>query len=145
MSFTQRWTEVHEPLATLAPITANGTQGEHNTGWVDMENYYRIIILLNIGTPQQGATIDIDVEEATSNAGAGIQNIAGKTITQVVAADTEGIVAIELRAEELTMGYSFVNVEVTVGTDAYTYGLWVFGVIPHYAPVPVTAWQEIMP
>ncbi len=145
MSYTQRWTEVHEPLATLAPITANGTVGEHNTGWVNMENYYRMVILLNIGTPAQGATIDIDVEEATDNAGAGIQNIAGKTITQVVAADTEGIVAIELRGEELTQGYSFVNVEVTVAVDAYTYGLYVFGTVPHYAPVPVTAWQEIMP
>ncbi len=143
-SYTERWTEVHEPLATLAPITANGTVGAHDTGWVDMENYYRMIILLNIGTPAQGATIDIDVEEATDNAGTGIQNIAGKSITQVVAADTEGIIAIELRAEELTMGYSFVNVEVTVAVDTYTYGLWVIGMIPHYAPVPVTAWQEIV-
>lgn len=145
MSYTQRWTEVHEPLATLAPTTANGLVAEHNTGWVDMENYHRMIILLNIGEPGQGATIDVDVEEATSNAGAGIQNIAGKSITTVVAADSGGIVAIELRGEELTQGYSFINVEVIVTNAAYTYGLYVFGTIPHYAPVPVTAWQEIMP
>ena len=144
MSYTQRWTEVHEPLATLAPITANGTVGEHNTGWVDMENYYRMVILLNLGTPAQGATINIDVEEATDNDGTGIQNIAGKSITQVVAADTEGIVAIELRGEELTQGYSFINIEVTVAVDTYTYGLWVVGCVPHYAPVPVTGWQEIV-
>ena len=52
--------------------------------------------------------------------------------------------AIELRSEELTQGYSFINVEVSVGVDTYTYGLWVIGMVPHYAPTPVTAWQEIV-
>ena len=141
-SYTERFTEVHEPLATIAPTAANWAVGEHNTGWVDMENYHRMVILLNIGAPQQGATIDIDVEEATDNVASGAQNL--KSITQVVAADTEGIVAIELRSEEVTQGYSFINVEVTIGTDFYIYGLWVFGTVPHYAPVPVTAWHEIV-
>jgi len=147
MSYTQRFTEWFEPLANISPQAANGVVGVHNSGFVFVGNYHRIIVLLHIGEPAGASTIDVDVEEATTAAGAGTVNIAGKSIATIVAAGAGSIVAIELRTEEMNVANDFdwINVEVTVGVAAYTYSLYVFGFEPRFPPVPVTAWQEIVP
>lgn len=146
MSYTARFSENFELLGSLSPETANGTVGEHNTGYVSLENFHRVIIMITAGEAGGASTIDVDVEEGTSAAGAGAQNIAGKTITQLVAADEGDTVYIELRTAELDVNndYSFINVEVTIAVDTFTSDVKIFGFTPRFAPVDVTNIAEIL-
>lgn len=147
MSYTQRWTEWNEPIAEISPQTANGAVGEHNSGYFFAGNHHRFVVLLHVGEPGGASTIDIDVEEATTAAGAGAQNIAAKAITQIVAADAGVQVAIEIRTEEMDVAndYDWLNIEVTVAVNTYTYSMQVFAFEPRYPPVPVTTWAEVVP
>lgn len=144
MDSTERFSEVVDVMAAIAPITANGTVAAHNSGYVDLADYHRTFTWLHVGTPAGASTIDVALWEATSAAGAGAALIAGKAITQVVAADAGVYVGIELRPEELSSGFSFVQAVVTVGTAAYTYSLVVFGLTSRYEPVGVTDFAEIV-
>lgn len=139
MSYTERFSEVHELLGNLSPQAANGVVGEHNTGWFFAGNHHRFIIMLTNGEPGGASTIDIDVEEATTAAGAGAQDIV-KAIAQQVAADAGETTLIELRTEEMDVpnDYDWLQIEVIVAVNTYTYDLKVFGVVPRYAPVDVT-------
>ena len=146
MTYTARFSENFELLANITPETANGAVGEHNTGYVSLEEYHRAIIMLTGGTPGGASTIDIDIEEATTAGGIGAQNLAGKSITTLVAADAGETIYIEVRTEELDVdgGYSFINAEVDVGVDTYVYDLKIFGFVPRHAPASVTNIAEIV-
>jgi hypothetical protein len=146
MSYTEAFDEVHELVASLSSQAANGTVGEHNTGWFYAGNFHRFQVVLTAGEPGGASTIDVDVEEATDNAGTGIQTIAGKTITQLAAADAGETVQIRLRTEEMDVpnDYDWLQIEVTVAVNTYTYDLKVWGIIPRFAPVSVTNIAEIV-
>ena len=147
MSYTERFTEVHDLLAHIPPLGANAQPGEHNTGWVDVSNYHRAVVLINPGECIASETIDVDIEEARDANGTGAQNV--KSITQIVCADSgEHPVAVELRMEELTQDYTHINAEVTVGglqPTMYYYDLLLFGIVPRYPAVPTALWGEIVP
>jgi len=146
-SYTERFTEVHVPLAVQAPD--GYAAGAHPTGWVNMERYHRAILVLNVGGMQQGATLDAALQQATDVAGTGAKAIAGKAITQLAqtGGDGDDLVAIELRTEELDVngGFSFVRVNPVVGVDVVVYSLILWGITSRYNPVPVTDWTEIIP
>jgi hypothetical protein len=133
-----------ELLDSIGATTANGVAGEHNTGWNDVSEFHRVLVLFDIGEPGQGATIDVDVEEAQDANGTGAQNVTGIAPAQIVAADTGGFVCIEFQTEDMTPGYRYINVEVTVANAAYTYAVKLFGHEARYPPVPVTNWHEVV-
>lgn len=152
MSYTERFTEVHDVLAALAPTAANGTVGTHNSAWASVADYHRVFALLHLGEAAQGATIDLALQQATVAAGTDAKAITvdnagavNKAITQVTATD-DGYVGIELRTAELDVpnGFDYVRAVVTVGTGTFTYSLYLFGLESRYEPVGVTDWQEII-
>lgn len=147
MSYTERYTEVHDYLGGLPPLAATGAVGAHPTGWMNMADYHRLFVWLDIGEPGQGATIDVAVWQATDAAGAGAVVIAAKAPAQIVAADTGDHVGIELRTEELnvTGGFSFVQVVVTVTNDVYTYSLVCWGIVSRYEAVGVADFLQVVP
>jgi hypothetical protein len=149
MSYTERFTEVHALLAHIPALLVNAIAGEHNTGWLDVSTCHRAVVLINpgewagIGTE----TIDMDVEEALDTNGTGARTL--KSITQITTADSgTHPVAVEVRGEEMTPGYGYINVEVTVGgllKTYYFYDVLVFGTVPRYVAVPIALWGEIVP
>ena len=146
MDAMEQFSEVFDVLAALAPITANGAVGAHVTGYFSLADAHRAFGFLHLGTPAQGATIDVSMQQATDAFGTGAKALAGKAPTQLVAGDSGGYVGIELQSEELdvTNGYEFAQVTVTVGTDTYTYSLVVFGGPLRYAPADVTDFIEVV-
>ena len=149
--YTEQFTEVHDILAALAPTTANGTQAAHVTGYVDMADYHRAFAMLHVGTPGGASTIDVTFQQAQDIAGLNakaLTNPAGgaKSLTQIVAGDAGVYAGVEIRSSEfdITNGFSFLQATVTVGTNTYTYGLVLFGIVSRYEPVGVTDWQEII-
>lgn len=145
-AYTNRFTEVHEPAAVLVPDSY--AAGIHTTGYVSMANRQRAVLLLGVGEMQATSTVDVQLWQATSAAGADAKIIAGKAITQLTQAGGDGddLVAIELRTEELDVNgeFAYVAAIVTVGNAASELSAVLLLGCTNYAPVPVTAWTEIV-
>lgn len=144
--YTARFSEMFCPLASMHADSF--AAGEHNSGYVALNNYHRAVILIDVGDLAATATLDVDLEQATSTAGAGAKAITGKSITQLTQAggDSDDLVCMELRTEELDVdgGFDCINVEVTVANAAAEFSVWIFGYEPRFPPVPVTGWTEVV-
>jgi hypothetical protein len=150
MSYTEEFTEVHNPLAA---IHANLYQAAvvQSTPYADLENYHRAVIILDVGDIAAGGALNMAVYQATNAAGTGRKGIpttAGQTklITQLTAADDRVCVAIELRTEELDVdgGFHHVRAEVTPTGANISFACVIFGIEPRFAPVGITAWDEVV-
>ncbi len=145
--FTERFSEIY--FVQVGLHSANRAAGVYQTPWLDMSTYHRAAFLLDVGTMAAGSTVDMIIQEATSNAGAGVQAIAGKAITQLTQAGGDGDdwVIIELRSEEMdeNNAYRFVRAQVTVAAAASQISLWTLGGgVDRYPPVPTTNVTEIV-
>ena len=153
MGYTEEFTEVHDILAALAPTTANGTAAAHATPFVSMADYHRAFVLLHVGEPGAGgSTIDVALQQSKTVGGSGpikaLTNIAGgsKSPAQIINTDAGNYVGIEIRATELdaTNQYDFIRAIVTVGTNTYTYSLYILGIVSRYEAVGITDFQEVV-
>ncbi len=153
MEATERFTEVTEVLATLAPITANGTVGAHVTGYVDFADFHRGFVSLIAGTPAGASVITVTLQQAQDTAGTGVKELTAiskvtgsKAPVALAAADTEEYIGIELNTPELDVsnGFHCIQATVTVSVAAYTYALYMYGTVPRYAPADVTGYAEIV-
>lgn len=114
-----------EPQVLAAGVTA--------TGWLGMLYYDRIMFLIQGGPANDAAAaLDVQVNQATSNAGANSKIIAGKAIVQVVAgagfATLNQLFLIHVDISELDVdGYfAYVNLDITVSA----LDTWTVSVVP---------------
>ncbi len=138
------FTEVNKVLAAAAALDANASVGTHSTGWLDLTGVGRVMVLVQLAEVTATGTLDVSIWEASDGAGTGAALVAGKEITQVVAADEGALIGIELRADELGFGMSHIQVRAVVGTDTANYSLLVLGHAVAYAPVGVTLFEEVV-
>jgi len=145
-AYTNQFTEVCYPLGAIYPETA--AIGTHTFGYVNTANYQRGIVLIMVGDMAQGATLDVQVWQATDDAGTDAKIVTGKAITQLTqaAGDGDDLLAIEVRTEELDVdgGFSYVSVVVTVAAGTVDLAVLGLGFTSNYPPVPVTGWTEIV-
>lgn len=93
--------------------------GAVSTAYIDMGKHDQVLASIMAGVLGASATLDAKLEQATSSGGAGVKDITGKAITQLVkATDDDKQAQINCRAEELDIanGFSFVRLTMTVGT-----------------------------
>jgi len=144
-AYTNRFTEVHELVGADADVFAIGVYPQN---YVSMANHQRAVIILHVGDMAQGATVDLQVWQATDAAGTGAKVIAGKAITQLTQAggDAGSTVIIELRSEELDVngGFAFIGMVLTVAGGDCDIGVVALGGCSNYPPVSTTAWTEIV-
>lgn len=122
-------------LATMDPASVAASTVV--SAWVPVANFHSIAALLQTGVLGTSATIDAKLRQATDASGTNAKDITGKAITQIVKASGDNKQAtIEVRGEELdvTNGFAYVALSVTVGTAASIFGASIFGVNPRYAP-----------
>lgn len=131
------------PLAQVGPISQGA--GSVSTGWVDASLYDGLHGVVAAGLLGAAATLDAKLEQATSAGGAGVKDIIGKTITQLVkATDDDKVATINVRAEELDVnnGFRWVRLTLTVGTAAsLVYGA-LFGHNARYQPPAAPAFVK---
>jgi hypothetical protein len=122
--------------------------GTHDSAYVSLANYHRAWLVINVGDLGAGASLDIQIRQATDTSGTSVKAITGKAITQLTQASGDGddLICIELRTEELdvTGGFDCVSVRDTVGGTACEFGWVLFGCVPRFAPTPTTNWAEIV-
>jgi hypothetical protein len=147
MAYTNRVSEDLYPLASHDPRTRQ--VATHVSGWVNMEDYHRAWLFLQVGDMGALATLDAGLQQAQDAAGTGVIAIAGKTITQLTQAGGDGVddlLCIELQTEELDVdnGFEFVRFYVTIGVADCVYSAALFGTCSRFKPVPTTNWTEIV-
>lgn len=103
-----------------------------------MRGFESVLVVISAGTLGAAATVDAKIQQATSAAGAGAKDVAGKAITQLtkVGNDDNKQVLINLRQQELDVknGFRFIRVLLTVGEAASAASAVVLGLGPRYGP-----------
>lgn len=121
-----------ENLAILATIdAASQGAGTVTTGWVPAAKFAEIMALIDVGVMTATGTVDAKLQQATDNAGTGVKDVAGKAITQLLAAGGNNRQAIiNLRPEQLDVNnsFAFVRLSITVATAASLLSALVLGV-----------------
>lgn len=143
--YTERFSEQAELLAEISPAAYTT---EQNTGYVSLANFHRAVIVIQCGTLT--ANIDVDVEEATSTAGANPQTLDnyGKDTVLYAATHSDTTTIIEVRTEELDTNdeYDCINVELNPinAQSGSIFGVQVWGLVPRYKPVATTLLAEVV-
>ena len=99
------------------------------TAAIDMSKFEQIMVTVLVGTLGASATLDVKLTEAILTGGA-YGDISGKAITQLTQAGTDASdnqAIINLRGDEMTQGYQFIKVSLTVGTQTSDVALIVHG------------------
>jgi hypothetical protein len=116
-------------LATIDPVSQG--VGAISTGYVDMAKFQQLLAVIQTGVLGAAATVDAKLQQATSAAGAGVKDVAGKAIVQIVKATGDNKQAlINLRGEQLDVnnGFRYVRLTLTVGAAASLVGASLLGV-----------------
>ena len=99
---------------------------------------------------QSGGTLDAVVHQATDTSGSALRKHLDQLESYYPAhpgwSDCNKDVVIEIRSEELdsTDGFDCIALGYTVGTAATMLSIEIYGLEPRYAPVSVTAWDEVV-
>lgn len=147
MTYTERFSEVHYPLAHHLPLARDASV--NYSAYVSLANYHRAVLVVHVGAMTANSTLDAGIQQASDSTGTGVKAITGKAITQLTQAGGDGNedpIVIELRTEELdvTGGFEHVRFYVTVGTNPVTYSAVLYGIVSRYEPVPTTNWAQIV-
>lgn len=130
----------HEAVLAAVINPQSLAPGAASSGWVSMgpDGYEAIQAAVLAGALGTGATLDGKLEQATSAAGAGAKDIAGKAITQLTKAgsDDNKQAIINCRSDELDAnnGYCYVRLTITVGGAASQVAGTIHGHYARYAP-----------
>jgi hypothetical protein len=119
MYSNQRISEQAAVLGVISPVSQGA--GTISTGWISARDFRRFTAIVQTGVLGASATVDAKLEQATSSGGAGVKDVSGKAITQIVKASGDDAQAIiDLRDDELDMtgGFSYFRLSITVAAAA---------------------------
>lgn len=110
-------------VAVLAAIPPASLTADTSavSAYVKADQFANYLAVLQTGVLGASGTLDAKIVQATSAAGAGVKDVAGKSITQIVKASGDNKQAlINLRPDELDIqnNYTFFALSVTAGTAA---------------------------
>lgn len=128
------------PAARASVVAAinpqSGAAGTFTTGWVDMQAFFAVLAVLQVGALGASATVDAKVQQASDSSGTGAKDVAGLAITQLTKAGTDDNkqVEINIRQEDLDKnnGFRFVRLSVTNATAASLISAVIVGMSPRY-------------
>mgnify|MGYP005992355113 CR=1 FL=1 len=124
-------------VAVLGSIDPDAyTAATYTSGWVDLQDWYKALAIIQAGTLGTSATIDAKIEQATDGSGTGAKDVSGTSITQLTQAgtDSDKQVLINIGTEDLDYNNSFrfVRISLTVGTATSDAGALLLGLSPRY-------------
>ena len=125
-----------ERIAFCATIHPDALDvGIHVSNAVSLQQFGNALFVVCVGSLGGGGTVDFVLQEAESETGTFV-NMATKCMTQLnqTSGDHFKQAIIEVRADELSPGKSFVRGVVTVGTSNCNVSMVCFGGDPRFAP-----------
>ena len=127
--------ELFSVLATIDP--ASQAVGTVTTGWISAGNHHSLLALVQSGVLGTGATLDAKLQQATDASGTGAKDVTGKAITQIVKAtgdNKQALINLRPDALDVTNGYAYVRLSVTVAVAASLTAAQLLGFNPRFAP-----------
>ena len=120
-------------LATIDPVSTG--PGTVTTGWVSAANFFAFMAIISVGAFGAAATVDAKFQQATDNVGTGVKDVAGKAITQLLAAGGNNRQAIlNMKAADLDVEgqFKFIRLSVADGAAASLLAAFLIGAYPRY-------------
>lgn len=100
---------------------------------IDMGNFTQLIAILSVGDIEDTATVDFSIQQSATSGGS-YTDITGKSADQLVTANDDKQVVINLDSSEVGSEKPFVKVRLEVGTAAADAGVIVLGGDARYDP-----------
>lgn len=124
----------YERVAVVGTIDPqNGNNSTQNTDYVDMSKFAEALFVFQLGAVDN--TVDCLVRESTTTSDGGGQTLSGKAATQLTATDDGKQVVINVKAEELSVGYRYLRGRMTVGNGTTNLISCVaLGLMPRHGP-----------
>jgi hypothetical protein len=122
-------------LDTLNPVSQGA--GASSSAWVDGAAYESLCAIVLTGVLGASGTLDAKFEQATTAAGAGVKDVPGSNLTQIVKATGDNKQAIiELQNEQLDTnnGFRWVRLTTTTAVAAGLMSAIVLGFGARYQP-----------
>jgi hypothetical protein len=127
-----------EALSILATYDAASVGASTVTSaWVSAKNHLAFLAIIATGVMGASGTVDAKVQQATTSGGAGVKDVSGKAIVQIVKASGDNKQAlINFKGQDLDTegGFGYVRLSITVGTAASIVGATLLGGAPRYEP-----------
>lgn len=126
-----------QQVALAAAVDPQTTNAVVYSGWVDMSAFYKLMAVVQAGALGALATVDAKFQQAQDNAGTGVKDVAGTSITQLTKAGTDKSATqsiVNLKAGDLDMnnGFRFARLAVTPAVANSPIAATVLGFEPHY-------------
>ncbi len=92
--------------------------------WTDMAGFEGGVFLVDVGAITDSGTLDAQVTQGSTSAGAGTKSATGAALTQITSTGASKQYGIEFRTEQLDLASSFrfVGITLTVGTNTIACG-----------------------
>lgn len=109
------------------------------TDAIDMSKFRRVLFTISVGAMTATGTLDFAIHQSDASGGS-YAAISGKSITQLTAAgsDSNKVVEIEIRADELTEGKRFIKGSLTAAVAASIVSVVAHAFDARYEPVSPT-------
>jgi len=139
-ALTSKWSERNAILDTLNPLSRSANT--YNGAYVDTKNFHGFVAELLVGDIGAGGTVNFKLQQATSAAGAGVKDIAGKALTQISQTGSPATggdnrqFLINLHADELDCENSFrwIRMVLVTATAATVCAATIKGATPRHGP-----------
>ena len=110
-----------------------------------MGNYHRLAIVID--PVSLNDALDIDIEQATSSAGAGIKAVDSNSKDITVATTDTAPSVIEIQEEEMDVTGKFNHIQIEITTantqgDGNYFAVKLYG-LPRYQPASTSAWDSV--
>jgi hypothetical protein len=132
-------------VGVISPVSQG--VGTVTSGWIDASKFHNFMAVLKSGVLGAAATLDAKLQQATDNAGTGVKDVVGKSITQLVKATNDNNqVTIDLKQEDLDFngGFGFFRLSVTVAAAASLVDAWCSVSMPVMASRPTTTLATVV-
>ena len=121
-------------LAAIDPDASSA--GTYPTAWIDATNWQNLMAIVMAGDLGASATLNAKLEQATTNAGAGVKDVTGKAITVLTQgggdSDRQAIINCSQYDLDFANGFKFVRLSMTLAVAASEIGGLVIGFDPRY-------------
>ena len=120
-------------LATIDPVSQ--APATVTTGYVPAANFFAFMALIGVGAMTATSTVDAKFQQALDNVGTGVKDVAGRSITQLLAAGGNNRqVLLNMKAADLDVEgqFKFIRLSITVGTAATLLNAALIGAYPRY-------------
>ncbi len=125
-------------VGTVDPDALTATT--HDTDWVDLRDFEKLMAIITWGSLGENATIDAKLREATDSSGTSAQDITSKAITQIDNAltpqseDQQAIINLSGDEMDVADGFTHVSLRITVATATSDGAGLLLGFNPRYGP-----------